>query len=187
MRRARLLGIALLAVLLAGCGALQTTLDMSGRLQKDGFRSASVLLNSKNGHDVVTVRAEGHDTLRGDDAFDRAARIVWQELPLRFDELQVTIAGETARAARQDLEDAFGSRNPALDQRSIGQEIGGGFVTVGIVVLVVFVVGTIGIVLLVVWLVRRSQRRRASAPPWPPRPPYGGPPMPPGPPPAGLR
>lgn len=189
--------LALVALLLAGCGALSTALDMSGRLGRDGFQDCSVQLNSSNGRDIVEVTFAGHRTLRGEPAIDRAAEIVWDELPLRFDEIVVTGGRDTFSMQRQDVEAAYGPRNPALDKRGIGQEIGGSFATVGIIVLIVVVVGTGLLVWLVVWLVRRDRRRRRPPgpfrpfPPGPPPGPYRPGPhpprqYPPGPPPAGL-
>jgi len=185
------------ALLLAGCGALSTALDMAGRLGREGFSDAKVELNSRNGRDTVEVAFSGHRSLQGDPAIDRAAEIVWDELPLRFDELVVTTGGDSFSMERPDIEAAFGPRKPALDERSIGQEIGGGFATVGIIVLLVFVVGIGLVVWLVVWLVRRDRRRAPPGPyrPFPPGSPPGhyppGPfrpgPHPPGPPPAGLQ
>jgi hypothetical protein len=186
--------LALVALLLAGCGVLNAALDMSGRLGRDGFQDSSVQLNTRNGRDVVEVEFSGHRTLRGEAAIDRAAEIVWDELPLRFDEIVVTGGRDSFSYERRSLEAALGLRNPELDRRSIGQEIGGGFATVGIIVLagVVVVVGLI--IWLVVWLVRRDGRRPPPGPfpqgPFPPAPPparYPPGPYPPGPPPAGLQ
>jgi hypothetical protein len=186
--------LALVALLLAGCGALSIALDMSSRLGRDGFRDCSVNLNSSNGRDIVEVTTSGHQTLDTEQARDRAAKLVWNELPLRFDEIAVTIGGHRKRVDRQGLEGALGPRNPALDKRSIGQEIGGGFATVGIIVLAVILVVVGLIIWLVVWLVRRDSRRPPPRP-FSPGPPPGryppGPyppgPYPPGPPPAGLQ
>ncbi len=190
-RRTQRIGIALLAliaILLTGCGGnpLQTAIDMSGRLAQDGFRDSNVNLRTTNRGDIVVVTSTGHDTLSDQDAYRRAGELVWTQLPLRFDEIQIQVGPDGVHADRDDLAATFGPRDPALDAQTIGGAIGGGLATIGLIALGVFLVLLVLVVLLIVWLVRRSRRRRP--PPGPPAP-YGPPQghrFPPGPPPAGL-
>jgi preprotein translocase subunit SecF len=190
VRRTHRIGIALLAlvaILLTGCGGnpLQTAIDMSGRLAQDGFRDSNVNLRTTNRGDIVVVTSTGHDRLSDQDAYIRAGELVWTQLPLRFDEIQIQVGPDGVHADRDDLTATFGPRDPALDAQTIGGAIGGGLATVGLIALGVFLVLLVLVVLLIVWLVRRSRRRRPPGPP----PPYGPPQgyrFPPGPPPAGL-
>jgi hypothetical protein len=174
---------ALLAMLLTGCGMLADQQELGKQLAADGYAEARVLAKTGSGHDTVTVTTAAHPRRSGEQALEGAAKIVWDTYPVRFDELQLKVGAEEGSIDHAGLVALFGPRKPALDQQSVGDEIGGTFATVGIVVLVGLVLGMALIVLLVVLLVRRSRRRVPGPPPWQPGPPPGPQPWQPGPPP----
>lgn len=144
----RLALVALLVLVLSGCGAVAAAADLSATLVADGFPDANVTLNSTNGVDTVQVTTGAHPTLTGEAAFDAIATTVWTELPRRFDQLDLIVGTETAGIDREGLEVRFGPRDPALDEATIAGDVTGALGTVGVVLLAVVVLITLLIVLL---------------------------------------
>jgi len=169
-----------MALALTGCGVAQGFLSTVRALDAAGFGTPRVEVEAGDRVRVTVTK----DTDDLDGAAVEAARVVWQELPLRIGELRVIcnngFGGSGGLTAdRSELERRFGPRDPALDEGFQESDVRTAVVVVlalvggGLVVLV-------GIVVLVVVLVRRSRRR--SPPPGPPGPPpgWGTQPPPPG-------
>lgn len=171
-------GLVLAAVLLlmAGCGAVggvvRGTVSTIRLLDDKGFDNPQI---QPRGGDVVLVNVTTKDSEDLDAAAIEAAGVVWGNLPLRIERLEVTcrngFGGRGAyRADRAELEQRFGARDPTLDEgfdtvepRTIAI-VAGAVVLGGLLVLA-------GLIVLVVVLVRRNRKRRT--PPGPQGPPPG--------------
>ncbi len=175
-RGAAALGPVLAAFLLvvAGCGAVggvvRGTVSTIRLLDDKGFDRPQI---QPRGGDVVLVTVTAKDSEDLDASAVEAAGVVWGNLPLRIERLEVTsrngFGGRGAyRADRAELEERFGARDPTLDEGFASVEprtvalVLGALVLGGLLVLA-------GIVVLIVVLVRRHRTRN----------PPGGPPGPP--------
>lgn len=160
-----------LLLLVAGCGVVQGTVSTVRALDRAGFSSPQIRLDVG---ESVRVEVE-KDTEDLNAAAIEAAGVVWSNLPLRVEGLDVTCENGfggrgTYQADRTELEQRFGARDPDLDRGFEESDLR----TVGIVVVVVLVGGLLvltGIIILIVVLVRRSKKR--NPPPAPPGPPPG--------------
>lgn len=158
-----------LVVALAGCSVLQGFVSTIRALDRAGFGTPDIQFDT-DGSYRVTVSKDTEDL---EAAAAEAAGVVWRELPLRIDRLEVSCGNGfggrgTYAADRAELEERFGPRDPALDAGV--QE--GDLRTLGIVVVALIAGGLVilfGIAILIVILIRRSRRR--SPPPGPPEPP----------------
>ncbi len=180
VRRPRwLVTLALAAVVLAGCSLATGVAHTVSRLNDAGLRDSS--LNVTGGDVVVRFTADAAAAPEEVDAQVReAARIVWENLPLRVNSVEVFPRGVDASArgySRGDLELAFGPRPAGLDRgaRDIARSVAIG-VGIGSLVLLAVVVA-------IIVLVVRSTRRQRAQPAggyqggWPPPgypPPPGG-------------
>ena len=182
-RRRRLLSaftlIALLALAGAGCSLAQGFVSTVKELDAAGFTSADIETAGVDSFRVSVTR----DTEDLSTAAAEAAGVVWRELPVRIERLEVVctngFGGEGTYAAdRAELEQRFGPRDPALDEGFQESDAR----TIAVVLLGLFLGGLLilgAIVVLIVVLVRRNRRR--SPPPGPPAPPeWGAQPPPPG-------
>lgn len=184
---AALAALVLAGLLLAGCGgAIGAFLHVDTQLRDAGFGSPNASFQTGGGLDDLRVTAKlGADPT--EESFRKVASIVWTEVPYRFDTLQVSLTGggrtREANYTFEDLQQAFGARNPAYNETTVGEA----FVNVGKIVLIVGAVVVVVAVVLIIVLVRRKRRRRnhqfaygggyGGYPPGPP----GGPGGPPGP------
>ncbi len=168
-----------LMLALAGCGVVQGFVSTVRALDRAGFGTPDIQVDSGDSY-RITVEKDTEDL---DAAAAEAAGVVWRELPLRIERLEVSCGnGYGGRgvytADRPELERRFGARDPALDEGVRKGDLR----TVALVLIGLFVGGLLvlaGIVVLVVVLIRRS--RRGSPPPGPPGPPgWGTQPPPPG-------
>ncbi len=173
---------ALAALVIAGCGLAKGFVSTVEELDRAGFGSPDVELDGRDAYRVtVTKDVEDLSAAAAD-----AASVVWRELPLRIERLEVActngFGGEgTYTADRGELERRFGPRDPSLDEGFQESDLR----TIGLVVLGLFLGGLVllaAIVVLIVVLVRRNRRRRPPGPPastgWgtqPPPPGYGPP------------
>jgi len=171
-------GLVLASFLLvvAGCGAVEGvvrgTVSTIRLLDDKGFDSPQI---QPRGGDVVLVTVTTKDSEDLEAAAVEAASVVWGNLPLRIERLEVTcrngFGGRGAyRADRAELEQRFGARDLTLDDGFDSVEPRTVAIVVGAVVLAGLLV-LAGIVILIVVLVRR--RRRGSPPGGPPGPPTG--------------
>lgn len=169
LRRGLVASALVLVLVLAGCSVLQGFVSTIRALDRAGFGTPDIQLDGNDSY-RVTVSKDTDDLAA---AAAEAAGVVWRELPLRIERLEVSCGNGfggrgTYAADRAELQERFGPRDPALDAGV--QE--GDLRTLGIVVIAMLVGGVVvlvGIVILVVVLIRRSRRR--SPPPGPPGPP----------------
>jgi len=159
----------------AGCGAVEGvvrgTVSTIRLLDDKGFDSPQI---QPRGGDVVLVTLT-KDSEDLEAAAIEAAGVVWGNLPLRIERLEVTCRNGFGgrgvyRADRAELEQRFGARDSTLDEGFDTVEPRTVAIVVGAVVLGGLLVLT-GLIVLVVVLVRRNRRRRT--PPGPPGPPPG--------------
>ena len=104
-------------VALGACGRAQAVADTRRGLEQVGFREVDVDLRTGGGIGVARIGAAG-----GPDA-QEAARVAWSTLPVRFDQLVVTVAGQVTTFGYEDLERRFGPREPSLDGRQVDEEV----------------------------------------------------------------
>lgn len=170
-----------LALVVAGCSLAEGFVSTVTALDEAGFGTGNIEVDSGDSF-TVTVSKDSDDL---DAAAAEAAGVVWRELPLRIDGLEVVCTNGfggrgTYSADRAELERRFGPRDPALDEGIQESDLR----TVAIVVIALFVGGLLllaGIVVLIVILVRRNRGRgpqHPGPPGWgtqPPPPGYGPP------------
>ncbi len=162
---------------MAGCSLAEGFVSTVRALDRAGFGTPDIEVDSGDSF-RVTVAKDAEDL---DAAAAEAAGVVWRELPLRIEGLEVVcnngFGGRGTYAAdRAELERRFGPRDPALDEGFQESDLR----TVAFVVLALFLGGLLvlaGIVVLIVVLVRRNRRR---GPPHPGPPGWGTQPPPPG-------
>jgi hypothetical protein len=120
-RRAAALGLAAAVVGLAlgGCGQAEGVAETRTALERSGFGAVDVSLRSSGGIDVARVDAAPAAATPA----ERAAEVVWATLPVRFDQLVVTIGDRTALFGYEALAARFGPRDPSLDRRQISEEV----------------------------------------------------------------
>lgn len=161
-----MIALVLVLVVLEGCGGVVgSIITTTEGLRSAGFATVSVtprlMSDGSDGVGVgVTVAAPPSDA-----AARTVAQIVYQDLQVRFDVLDITVHGQGPAVLREfafaDLVAMFGARNPAYNQSSItsSTENLGVSVLVGLG-MVVALTGAIA----VFFVVRR--RRRPPPPPW---------------------
>ena len=114
----RLAVVALVLVALAGCGRAQGVADTRRALEGAGYRNVDIDLRAGSGIGVARV-----DTAPGGPAPDTAARVVWETLPVRFDQLIVAVGGAASPFSYEDLIGRFGPRDPSLDGKQIDEQV----------------------------------------------------------------
>ena len=165
MRIARGAVLALALLGLAGCGRAEGVADTRRALEGVGFIEVDVGVRSGGGIDVVRVDAQGGDP-------DRAAEVVWDTLPVRFDQLVVTLgpsgpqSGNSGSGATsygyQSLTERFGPRDPDLDRKQLSDQV----VRDGLDLMLLLTLGALlsvgGVVALGLVLLRTARRRRPA-------------------------
>ena len=169
----------MLVLVLAGCGLAKGFLSTVQELDKAGFGTPDIQLESDDSYRVTVTK----DTEDLEAAAVEAAAVVWRELPLRVESLEVVCENGfggrgTFVADRAELERRFGPRDPALDKGFQEDDA-----RIAVAVVLALLLGGLlvlgGIVVLIVVLVRRNRHR--GPPPGPPAPPgWGTQPPPPG-------
>ena len=151
MRIARrgLLALALLA--LAGCGRAEGLADTRRALEGAGYAEVDVNVRSGGGIDVVRVDAAGAEP-------DRAAQVVWTTLPVRFDQLVVSLGREASNYGYEGLAERFGPRDPDLDRKQLSDQV----VRDGLDLMLLLTLGAVlsvgGVVVLGLLLLRTARR-----------------------------
>ena len=116
MTGVRRAAVIVLLLLLAGCGRAEGVTDTRRALERAGFAPVDVTVRSGGGIDVVRVDASGEDP-------DRAAEVVWDTLPVRFDQLVVTLGAGPSTYGYEDLTQRFGARDPDLDRKQVSDQV----------------------------------------------------------------
>lgn len=163
-RAARVALVAVTVVLLAACSTVQGAVDTAeGIARATGTSDISVSIDNPLDRDAVRV-GYATDLTEPQAVRDQArevARVVWTEFPFRFDTVELEPRGAgvgTVTYDRGELEEAFGPRDPDLDQDlsdAAGGLAAGVLAVIGVVLLVV-----LGVVVLVIVLIVRASRRR---------------------------
>jgi hypothetical protein len=163
--------IAAAAALLAGCELATGTVRTVTELRDAGIRNPN--LQYDNG--VATLEYDPDpNPLEARAEQDRAAEVIWRNLPFRIDQITIASGGGDFRARndypRALLEREFGPRPAGLD-RSPSDVVRRAVLIASVVAVLVLVA-----VVLIIVLVVRAVRRRPSPPPaaWP----QGGPQQP---------
>jgi hypothetical protein len=113
----RLAALLACIVALGACGRAQAVADTRRGLEEAGYREVDVDLRTGGGIGVARVgAAEGPDA-------QEAARVAWSTLPVRFDQLVVTVADQVTTFSYEDLERRLGPRDAALDGKQVDEEV----------------------------------------------------------------
>ena len=149
--------LALALVALAGCSRAQGVADTRRALEGAGYREVDIDLRAGSGIGVARV-----DAAPGGPAPETAASVVWETLPVSFDQLIVAVGAERTPFSYEELTSRFGPRDPTLDGRQIDEQVvrsgvrlmlllsAGALISVGLVVVTALAV------------VRATKRARAS-------------------------
>ena len=148
------------AALLAGCELATGTVKTASELQKAGIRNPN--LNYDGGTAILEYDADPNP-LEARAEQERAAAIIWRNLPFRIDQITVTADGG-AFPSRRDyprevLQQRFGPRPADLD-RSVEDIARQATLIAGVVALVLLLL----IILVIVLVVRAVRRRPAPQP-----------------------
>jgi hypothetical protein len=156
MRR-RLAVLALAFVALAGCGRAEGVRGTRRVLEEAGYRNVHIDLRTGGGLGVARVGADP-----GGPAVETAAGVVWRNLPVRFDQLVVTLGGEVSTFGYEELAGRFGPRDPSLDGKQVDEQV----VRSGLKLMLLLSAGAVISVALVVMtglaVIRATKRARAS-------------------------
>ncbi|HVF13669.1 MAG TPA: hypothetical protein VM942_03665 [Acidimicrobiales bacterium] len=162
-------------LLLGACTTIRGLIETEEALTGAGYTDVEMGFDSAEGFNQIDINVRPPSSAEGDaeDAAERAAEVVWNTFPLRFDILRVDLLGpfEGFRTTYTygEMAEIFGARDPALDEKELGDDV----VRTGVGVAVVLLVGGllfVGAVVLAIVLGVRASRRRKSVtpPPWPP-------------------
>lgn len=165
-------------ILLTGCSStadssefLKGLASVRSELVAAGFDDAGVHAGRKEyfehpeeSVDIVTIVLL-HESMDADAARKTATTVVWNELPMKFDVLTIEYQAEVRDVEYERLADELGPRPAGLDDKSVGDYVGGAgsvLIVFGVIALVVFLIVAAPIVV----LIRRNLRKKArlSAP-----------------------
>jgi len=165
-RRGFVGALALVAVVLGGCGVLSGINSTSSDLSSSGYTNPDItFVTPPGGPSTVVVTVDGQGPASGpaatpiDEQTRGVATVVWQQLPGHFDRLRVVVRGRgTIIYTHADLESMFGARPGSLDSSSVSTELQGNGTgkVLGYGLLVALLAVTIGLIGLIV---RRANRR----------------------------
>ena len=170
LHRSRLLLVVGLLVVagVAGCSAVTELLQLTERIQREGYSSVEVFHADSFGAATASEVQVEASTGRGEPppaGQQEIAEIVWNTYPRRFDVVTVDLSGDFESFDRDELTSLFGARDPSLDEKEFNDDITSGIKVAGLVA----GIGLIVLVVVIVLLVRRSNRRRREQ--WPGMPP----------------
>jgi hypothetical protein len=152
----RLAVLALALVALAGCGRAEGVADTRRALEGAGYQQVDIDLRARGGIGVVRVEAAGGPPS------ERAAQVVWDTLPVRFDQLVVALGDATTPFSYEELSRRFGPRDRSLDGKQVDEQV----VRSGLRLMLLLSAGALASVALVTVLalavVRTARRARAS-------------------------
>ena len=156
------------AVLLSGCSTAVDLRDdlepVRSALVDAGFDDAGVHVGRVEGtklsEDLATVVLVGVD-MDAEEATEVAARVVWSELPLRFERLVMEYDGQRYEVGYAELEARFGPRADGLDDVAIRDVVGAGGQAAAWLVAGIMLVALLPVAL-IVWRRRARDRRRGE-------------------------
>jgi hypothetical protein len=179
-------GLVLLALaLLSACGRAEGLRDTERALEGAGYGDVEITVRSGGGLDVVRVDATGIDP-------ERATRIVWTTLPVRFDQLVVTLGpsgplsgrtgpsgplsgrtgpsgprsgrtgSEVSTASYESLAGRFGPRDSGLDRKQVSDQVVRDGLDLMLLLSLAALLSVAGVVALGLLVVRTARRNRAA-------------------------
>jgi hypothetical protein len=114
----RRLALALAAVLaVAGCSRAEGVKDTRRALEGAGYQGVDIDLRAGSGIGIARVDAASGP------APETAARVVWETLPVSFDQLIVAVGGATTPFSYEELTGRFGPRDSSLDGKQIDEQV----------------------------------------------------------------
>jgi hypothetical protein len=152
-------------ILLTGCSStedsgefLKGLASVRSELVAAGFDDAGVHAGRKEyfehpeeSVDIVTIVLL-HDSMDADAARKTASTVVWNELPMKFDVLAIEYQGEVRDVEYERLVDQLGPRPAGLDDKSVGDYVGGAgsvLIVFGVIALVVLLIVAVPVVVLI--------------------------------------
>lgn len=157
MRRRRLALALAAALVLAGCGRAEGVRDTRRALEDAGYRNVDIDLRTGAGLGVARV-----DAAPGGPAVETAAGVVWRTLPVRFDQLIVTLGDQVSTFGYEELAGQFGPRDSSLDGKQVDEQV----VRSGLRLMLLLSAGallSVGfVVVTALAVVRATKRARAS-------------------------
>jgi hypothetical protein len=148
------------AAVLAGCELATGTVQTASELRQAGIRNPN--LNYDRGGTATLEYDADPNPLEAQAEQDRAAAVIWRNLPFRIEQITVTANGgvsQPARYPREALEEELGPRPADLD-RSVEDIARQATLIAGVVALVLLLL----IILVIVLVVRAVRRRPAPQP-----------------------
>jgi hypothetical protein len=183
---------AVAAVLAAGCGTAVGYANTFLKLEEAGISGADLSTSDDQVQLAYDSKEAPGDALTEEE--NRAAEVIWRNLPQRFSALEVDPRVEDVEPqvySREDLQSRFGPRPARLDQGAgdIEQDARDTFRAIIVGAAIGFAVLLALVILVIVLVVRAARKRRPPAPtagwpgtpggppaPWPQQPGYGPPP-----------
>jgi hypothetical protein len=183
---------AVAAVLVAGCGTAVGYANTFLKLEEAGINSADLSTSDDEVHLSYDSNGAPGDALVAEE--NKAAEVIWRNLPQRFSTLEVDPQVEDVPPqvySREELQSRFGPRPSGLDQGSgdIEQDARNTFRTIIVGAAIGFAVLLALVIVVIVLVVRAARKRQPPAPatgwpgtpggpqaPWPQQPGYGPPP-----------
>ena len=157
MRRRRLAALALVLVAVAGCGRAAGVRDTRRALESAGYRNVDIDLRTVAGLGVARVDADP-----GGPAVETAVGVAWRTLPVRFDQLIVTLGDQVSTFGYEELAGRFGPRDSSLDGKQVDEQV----VRSGLRLMLLLSAGallSVGfVVVTALAVVRAARRARAS-------------------------
>ncbi|HWI03768.1 MAG TPA: hypothetical protein VNT52_08080, partial [Acidimicrobiales bacterium] len=110
--------LALAVLVLAGCGRAAGVADTRRALEGAGYQQVDIDLRARGGIGVARVEAAP-----GGPPAEMGAEVVWDTLPVRFDQLIVALGDAATAFSYEDLAGRFGPRDRSLDGKQVDEQV----------------------------------------------------------------
>ncbi len=114
----RLVALVVCGLAVAGCARAAGVDDTRRALESAGYTDVDIELRAANGIGVARVVAAP-----GGPPADAAAGVVWEMLPVRFDQLIVAVGDASTPFSYEELNRRLGPRSPSLDGKQVDEEV----------------------------------------------------------------
>jgi len=104
---------------LGGCGRAKAVDDTRQELELAGYRQVEVTLHTGGGIGVARIRAAAAEAPPP----ERAAEVAWKTLPVRFDQLVVSLGDQSTSFSYEELTGRFGPRDRSLDAKQVDEQV----------------------------------------------------------------
>jgi hypothetical protein len=157
MRRRLAAVLAVVLVAVPACGRAEGVRGTRRVLEEAGYRNVHIDLRTGGGLGVARVDADS-----GGPAAETAAGVVWRNLPVRFDQLVVSLGGQVSTFGYEELAGRFGPRDSSLDGKQVDEQV----VRSGLRLMLLLSAGAVlsvgAVVITGLAVIRATKRARAS-------------------------